>query len=439
VLRTSYLVLLVILISVGATSAYAINITLGGSVFITQILDMMGNRITNVGAPTEPSDAATKGYVDSAPGTDTLALLGCTTDQIARWTGSVWTCSTINSSPGPITLDEGGRGLSLAVVNGNPAISYRIHSGDLNYFRANDVKGEIWSDPVTVDTGSVDRSSLAVVNGKPAISYLDVSNQILRYVQANDINGETWKTPLTIGNPLGYQTKSTLQVVNGKPAIVYQNLTGVLNITYVQATDSDGITWGTPTVIDVGNSFSFAVINNKPAVSYNDGNGTLKFIQAIDADGITWGTPTVIDGALGVIATLAEVNGKPAITFRNNTLVYVQAIDANGTNWRTPTVVDSRGGQYVSFAVVNGNPAISYAEDNVYVKFIRSSDIDGSNWNKPVRIDVGEQSGYEPSLALVDGKPAVAYIEDPFGEFLLYSVARDADGTNWSPGISFEP
>lgn len=64
-MRTSYLVLLIILILGGTTSAYAINITLGGSVFITQVLDMMGNKITNLGTPTSPSDAATKAYVDS--------------------------------------------------------------------------------------------------------------------------------------------------------------------------------------------------------------------------------------------------------------------------------------------------------------------------------------------------------------------------------------
>ena len=64
--KKSFLILFVILISVGVTSAYAINITLGGTVDITQILNMMGNRITNVGTPTASTDAATKAYVDDA-------------------------------------------------------------------------------------------------------------------------------------------------------------------------------------------------------------------------------------------------------------------------------------------------------------------------------------------------------------------------------------
>jgi len=64
--KTPFLILFVILISVGVASAYAINITLGGTVDITQILNMMGNKITNVGTPTASTDAATKAYVDDA-------------------------------------------------------------------------------------------------------------------------------------------------------------------------------------------------------------------------------------------------------------------------------------------------------------------------------------------------------------------------------------
>jgi hypothetical protein len=66
---TPYLVLFVILGAIGITTAYAATITLGGDpVIINGILDMMNHRITNVGAPTALSDAATKGYVDSTSG-----------------------------------------------------------------------------------------------------------------------------------------------------------------------------------------------------------------------------------------------------------------------------------------------------------------------------------------------------------------------------------
>jgi len=93
-IRTSYLVLFIILISIGVGTASAlITITLSGDVVITGFLDMTGDKITNVGNPTISTDAATKAYVDSAPGTDTLALLGCAENEMLKFVGGVWTCT----------------------------------------------------------------------------------------------------------------------------------------------------------------------------------------------------------------------------------------------------------------------------------------------------------------------------------------------------------
>jgi len=114
----------IIILAVGVPTAYAITITLGGDpVIINGILNMMGNKITNVADPTLSGDAATKQYVDSVvstgtpgpidadtldgidsadflteaehnviPDADTLASLGCMNNQIAKFVGSVWTC-----------------------------------------------------------------------------------------------------------------------------------------------------------------------------------------------------------------------------------------------------------------------------------------------------------------------------------------------------------
>jgi len=96
--KTPYLVLFIVLISIGVGTASAlITITLSGDVVITGFLDMTGDKIANVDTPTLASDAATKAYVDSAPDIDTLALLGCTNDQIALFFGGVWTCFTLTT------------------------------------------------------------------------------------------------------------------------------------------------------------------------------------------------------------------------------------------------------------------------------------------------------------------------------------------------------
>jgi len=113
----------IIILAVGIPTAYAITITLGGTVDVTEILNMMGNRITNVGTPTTSTDAATMGYVDSVvssgvsvidadtldginspdfvtetehgiiPDTDTLAGLSCSADEIPKFVGSTWVCA----------------------------------------------------------------------------------------------------------------------------------------------------------------------------------------------------------------------------------------------------------------------------------------------------------------------------------------------------------
>jgi len=129
--KTPYIVLFVMLISMGMTGAYALSITLDGDVISYMgTLDMNNNKITNVGNPIASSDAVTKGYVDSlgSPGgeildmnnngitnvgnpisssdvvtkgyvdsaySDTLGSLSCSVEEIPRWNGIEWECSEL--------------------------------------------------------------------------------------------------------------------------------------------------------------------------------------------------------------------------------------------------------------------------------------------------------------------------------------------------------
>ncbi|MCH7471456.1 PKD domain-containing protein [bacterium] len=178
---------------------------------------------------------------------------------------------------------------SLAVVNGNPAISYYdTTNDDLKYVRASDADGTSWGAPVAPDsTGGVGQyTSLAVVNGNPAISYLDGTNGDLRYVRASDADGTSWGAPLTPDSAGFVGRYTSLAVVDGYPAISYYDFTND-DLKYVRASDASGASWGAPVTPDstgsVGSYTSLAVVNGNAAVSYYDGTNTaLKYVLIIE-------------------------------------------------------------------------------------------------------------------------------------------------------------
>ena len=100
--------------------------------------------------------------------------------------------------------------------------------------------------PVNLDTASVlvGRSSLAVVNGNPAMSYSFAP--ALKYVRASDANGTSWNTPVTVDSTGTVGEFNSLAVVNGNPAIAYYDGTPNLNLKYVRASNINSTAWGAP-------------------------------------------------------------------------------------------------------------------------------------------------------------------------------------------------
>ena len=148
---------------------------------------------------------------------------------------------------------------------------------------------------VTIETASNFQGtvSMAIVNGKPAIAYVDSSAGQIKYRQAADINGTVWNPVVIIQSAPGFFVRSVdLAVVAGHPALVYDNPASS-NLEYVRATDNDGTTWGT-TIIVVQNARrqykSLAVINGRPTIAYSQSNA-MHYIQATDILGTNWGTP----------------------------------------------------------------------------------------------------------------------------------------------------
>lgn len=328
--------------------------------------------------------------------------------------------------------DNDGQYTSLAIVSGNPAISYydqTNNNSDLMYVRALDSAGTIWGTPIAVDADMDDDgryTSLLVVNGNPAISYHDLTNGNLMYIRADDAIGLSWGDPIAVDNDDDIDGRwISMEIVNGNPAISYQDGTNN-DLMYVRASDASGLNWEIPIAVDSdedadGFTTSLKVIDGHPAISYHDRtNGNLMYVRANDASGLSWSSSISVDNDSdidGEYSSLQVVNGFPAISYfddTNDNLNYVRAEDIQGTNWGIPIAVDNdsdRDGWTTSLEIVDGYPAICYYDvTNANLNYVRALDVSGSFWGSVRVVDSDAQNdGLYCSMAIVDGHPAISY------------------------------
>jgi hypothetical protein len=328
---------------------------------------------------------------------------------------------------------DSGLGCSLAVVNGNPAISYwqlvdtQQQIGQLRYVRATQPDGSAWGTPVIPDTSTNVHgwTSLAVINGNPAICYRDETDWSLHYLRALDADGLAWGSPVTV-DPINQTLGARLAVVNGRPAVTYIGQIDFSDayIEFARAADADGAVWDPPVTIENGiNSFSGApslvIANGNPALCYEQDISNLRYIRASDPDGAAWGAPQ----AMGTSASraMAVIGGHPALMYFSPGpgLVYQRSLDTNGDAWPAPQVIDGSGelAPFGSFdmAEVGGVPAVMFVNQAAggaenWLKYLQAKDVAGVQWGTP--IPLGDQGG-SPSWyslePLASGAPGVAY------------------------------
>jgi hypothetical protein len=339
---------------------------------------------------------------------------------------------TADIAPITNTIDFTGGFTSLAMVNGNPAISYYDEvNHDLRYVRALDIFGSVWGVPLTLDsTGDTGRfTSLKVVDGNPAIAYYDTTAMQLRYIRAMDADGTTWGTPVTVATSVTTGEYCSLDVVAGNPAISYYDFDSG-DLRYVRALDSTGATWGAYVSPDsdgnTGFYSSLEVVDGFPAISYRNGSaGQLWYVRATDAEGATWDVPVMVDGNnnAGNFSSLAVVNGSPAICYYSSTmgdLMYVRALTTHGGSWGTPLQLDGAEdeGSYCSLAVIGGVPTISYHGGlHGDLRYIKALDQNGDSWGSGVILDESSNlTGRDTSLCEVYGMPGVSYFDQTNGK-----------------------
>ena len=324
-----------------------------------------------------------------------------------------------------------GRELSMAVVNGNPAIAYYDEtSGDLKYCRALTTNGSAWGAPVVAHVGGASLvgrfPSLAVVNGRPAVAYFDDTADDLKYLRANDADGATWPTAVTVASSGNVGQYAKLKVVNGRPAIAYYDST-TFSLQFVRANDADGVTWPAPVTVEpgdlvtniVGEYASLEIVNGNPAIAYRARSAdVLRYSRALDADGSAWAMPVEISNypQAGEEVSLAVVNGRPAVAYlaRGAELHFERAQDTNGTNWipiSSPVAgVRDIFPSGIALRVVAGLPRIAFWHgQGGDVHYTESPFANGGNWKTPTSI-LGGMGTAGGGVALIDlhGKPVVA-------------------------------
>jgi len=311
---------------------------------------------------------------------------------------------------------------SMTLVDGRPAISYYDDTTNrLKYIIADDSEASGWGMPEDVDPdtsgGAGTRSSLAVIDGRPAISYRYGGNN-LRFAIADDASGEKWRIQRVASGKTVIRS-SSLALVNGAPAIAYIDVGEPSpTLKYAFASYVDGLGNWTIVTVDnarpLGDRVSLAVVEGRPAISYELKSSGLLYVRSNDPSGETWGTP-VVPSQPGSNPSMKIVDGHPAIGFmRNNYLHYVRADDSIGATWGKPLKADSDRVDYVSLAVVAGRPALGYrtGEDSPGLHYVIANDATGASWGAPFEIDTGEK-GKEAfrycSLIDLNGRAAICY------------------------------
>ncbi len=319
---------------------------------------------------------------------------------------------------------------SLAAVDGTPGLAAVASGASLVFARALSENAGAWQKFIVLDANVTSNAapSLAVVNGNPAIAYAGAR---LSYVRASDADGIAWPTPVAIGSqPAGHPS---LAEVNGRPAIAYYDG----GLYYVRAKDAAGTAWQTPVKVDVtakaGEFASLKVINGWPAMAYYDrSNGNLKFVRAADPEGATWSTPLTVDSAgdVGLYACLVETEANPAISYwaagPTPGFKVVRAASRDGTSWGTPAMVDQGGtvGEFGSL-VYDGAQLLAayYDRSNGSLKAAREG------WTTET-VDGGAMVGQYLSAAVLGGYACVSYYDRDHGS-LKFNRAASASAASW--------
>jgi PKD repeat protein len=297
-------------------------------------------------------------------------------------------------------LGSAGIDLSMALINGHPAVAYRQFAVGLFFCRAGDPLGATWGNVVAVDTkftgwpehyGNGYTPSLIESAGHPAIAHLEDSAVIhyldsriqVEYVRANDPLGEYWGESTVIADHLQNLSGAvSAAIISGQPAICWSD-TELQQILYLRSTDELGQEWPhTAATVRTGSSYQTAMID----LGGIPGIAAGYFYRASDAAGSAWEE------------SISSLKGFPRLAI------------ADG------------------YPVAVGLSQVAFT-DYYDLYYSRANDPEGVSWSSQLLSgDVAVNKG--AGLGIVDGKPAIAFV-DRTNSRLVYRLADDAQGNNW--------
>lgn len=354
-----------------------------------------------------------------------------------------------------VNVDPGAEGfsgaaVSLAVIDGSPAIGYIPGNQDYLYYAVSGLKdgsqASSWTRSLVSSLGDMsgvlEDISLQEVNGKPGIAFCHwANNPGLMFARART-NGKTtsdWKSILIdSGDPSNNSvigTSPSLAIIDGYPAISYYD-EELFSLKYVRSFTIDGDelgAWKHPLVLHSDIEIdSTALINSLhgPVISYicysgyNEGWRYIRSDTASGGSAHDWSAPITLSDSAGLCTGITLIEDKPAVAYsQGNTIKIYLSKTTNGrelADWNLLTQFS--GSHWHSLKAVQDKLAICYTiydEPNQTNRLLFASPTNGSgsstaDWNQIVRID---DDIYHQALSMteIDNKPAIAYFDRIYG------------------------
>ncbi len=382
-----------------------------------------------------------------------------------------FTLMVTDTPQGAVVVDAiGGDYVSLAIVDGNPAIAYQRKidpPGNENpscfFVRAGDANGVFWNPPVQAFSAEGAfpgrHNNLVVANGHPAISntigFL-IEKADVKFARALGKDGKEWNTPVQVWSTMGTDNApSSLLIVDKRPALaIPENSYGATSLLYYHSEDLNGDRWPETPVV-VTSSFTNTHIGScdmkivgdginlpfRPGILLSLDRAETLFFLSSDELGTQWEPGVKIEGVSNSSA-LALVEGHPALVWRiggelPRALYYMRSDDEKGQGWSKKVPldewIDDCSGQ-MGFAIISGRPAVAYADgpaDGRRLYYTVSEDVRGENWREAIEIPTAGRIRDNVALLEVNGRPAIAFGVADAGGALFFIQANDEFGHDW--------